>query len=96
MWAVWYAGISPGEDHNNYVVVATSGDSGKTWKEVLAIDPDGPGPARSYDPEIWIDPDGKLWVFWAQAAPRAGTWSLVTEGTRAGVWTITTDDPDSA
>src|SRR5690554_7764907 len=29
MWAVWYAVITPGEDLNNYVVVATSGDKGK-------------------------------------------------------------------
>ena len=95
MWTTWYAGVSPKEDSNNYVVVATSGDDGQTWEEVLVIDPDGPGPARSYDPEIWIDPDGQLWVFWAQATPSAGTWSLVTEGTLAGVWTITTKNPDN-
>jgi hypothetical protein len=94
MWATWYAGITPGEDQNNYVVVATSNDGGETWEEMLAIDPDGPGPARSYDPEIWIDPEGRLWAFWAQATPSTGTWSLVTEGTLAGVWTITTKNPD--
>lgn len=94
MWATWYAGVTPGEDSNNYVVVATSGDGGKTWEEVLAIDPDGPGPARSYDPEIWIDPDRKLWVFWAQAMAHSGAWSLITDGTLAGVWTITTKNPE--
>ena len=26
MWATWYAGVTPAEDSNNYVVVATSGD----------------------------------------------------------------------
>lgn len=95
MWAVWYAGITPGEDQNNYVVVATSGDGGQNWKEILAIDPDGPGPARSYDPEVWIDPKGHLWIFWAQAAPKSGIWSLITEGTSAGVWAITTKNPDN-
>jgi hypothetical protein len=35
MWAVWYAGITPAEDANNYVVVATSGDNGKTWSPVI-------------------------------------------------------------
>jgi hypothetical protein len=94
MWATWYAGVTPGEDHNNYVVVATSADGGESWEEMLAIDPDGPGPARSYDPELWIDPEGRLWAFWAQATPSNGTWSLVTEGTVAGVWTITTKNPD--
>jgi hypothetical protein len=95
MWATWYAGVTPAEDSNNYVVVATSGDGGQTWEEVLAIDPDGPGSARSYDPEIWNDPDGKLWIFWAQATSHKGTWSLIKDGTLAGVWTITTKNPDN-
>jgi predicted neuraminidase len=95
MWAVWYAGKTPGEDLNNYVIVATSGDDGKTWEEVLIIDPDGAGPVRAYDPEVWIDPEGKLWVFWAQAAPSSGTWSLVKEGTLAGVWALKIDDPET-
>ena len=94
MWATWYTGVTPAEDRNNYVVVATSGDGGQTWEEVLAIDPDGPGPARSYDPEIWMDPDGKLWIFWAQAKSHDGAWSLIKDGTLAGVWTITTGNPD--
>ena len=94
MWATWYAGVTPAEDSNNYVIVATSGDGGKTWEEVLAIDPDGPGPARAYDPEIWIDPDDKLWVFWAQAMTHHGAWSLIKDGTLAGVWTITSKNPE--
>ncbi|MCC5938249.1 MAG: exo-alpha-sialidase [Lunatimonas sp.] len=96
MWAVWYTGITPGEDLNNYVVLATSTDQGKTWKEVLVIDPDGPGPVRAYDPEIWLAPDGKIKVFWAQAAAkRGGTWTLVTEGTAAGVWALDIADPET-
>src|SRR5438874_2697415 len=38
LWADWYAGVTPGEDHNNYVAVSTSGDGGATWTEVLTID----------------------------------------------------------
>lgn len=94
LWATWYAGITPGEDKNNYVVVATSGDKGETWEEVIVID-HGQEIVRSYDPEIWIDPDGKLWVFWAQATYVGGTWLSVTEGTLAGVWALTTEDPDN-
>ena len=40
----WYAGATPGEDHNNYVVLCTSGDNGKSWNEVLVVDPDAEGP----------------------------------------------------
>ncbi|MGI5869882.1 MAG: GH92 family glycosyl hydrolase [Kiritimatiellia bacterium] len=64
MWATWYAGCRPWEDENNYCVLATSGDDGRTWKEVLVADPDGPGPRRTFDPELWIAPDGRLRWFW--------------------------------
>ena len=82
LWVTWYAGPTPGEDINNYVVLATSGDDGKTWAETLVIDPDGPGPIRAFDPEIWLDPEGRLWWFWAQAKEKgidAWTWAMVTE-----------------
>ncbi len=87
LWANWYAGKTPGEDQNNYMVLSTSGDSGKTWKEVLVVDPDGEGPLRAFDPELWVAPDGKLRVFWAQ-----------TEGHEAsvgGVWCLETEQPES-
>lgn len=61
LWATWYAGKTPGEDKNNYVVVATSGDNGKTWKEIFILDPDAEGTLRAFDPELWIDPEGRLY-----------------------------------
>jgi hypothetical protein len=68
LWAAWYSGTTPGEKielcPNSYVVVNTSGDGGKTWKEVLALDPDGPGPLKSMDPRPWVDPEGRLWIIW--------------------------------
>jgi predicted neuraminidase len=88
LWATWYAGNTPGEDQNNYVVVATSGDNGKTWTENIIIDPDNEGPVRAFDPEIWMDPRGRLWSFWAQA--------IGHDGTIAGVWAMTSDNPDKA
>jgi hypothetical protein len=39
------------------------------------------------DPCLWIDPQGRLWFFWAQSAGlRDGRW---------GVWTMVTKDADS-
>jgi predicted neuraminidase len=86
MWATWYSGSTGGEDANNYVVVSTSIDNGNTWKEVFVIDPDGPGPVRAYDPEIWVAPDGVLYFFWTQ--------TIGHEGQEAGVWIMTTNAPD--
>jgi hypothetical protein len=89
LWANWYAGVTPAEDQNNYVVVATSGDGGGTWEEVLTIDPDGPGSVRSFDPELWVAPDGRLFCFWAQM-------DKAVADRRLGVWCIETADPDAA
>ena len=88
LWATWYAGKTPGEDHNNYVVLSTSGDGGKTWKEVLVVDPDEGGPVRAFDPEVWVAPDGKLRWEWAQ--------DIGHNGSIAGVWFLTISNPDSA
>jgi predicted neuraminidase len=88
-YAVWYAGPTPREDRNNYVVLAVSEDAGATWEERLIIDPDGPGPVRAFDPELWLAPDGNLWIFWAQE----------TEGFRpkghCGVWGMSVPESEA-
>lgn len=86
MWATWYAGVTPGEDANNYVVLATCSGEDNIWEEVLVVDPDGKGPVRAYDPEIWIDPNGKLWLFWAQNVGHSGK--------VYGVWHIMSDNAE--
>lgn len=89
LFATWYAGQGAGEDHHNYIVLARSTDDGATWSEpALIVDPDRDGPVRAFDPELWIDPAGRLWLFWAQA--------IGHEGTIAGVWAIRTENPDAA
>lgn len=87
IWATWYAGPTPGEDQNNYVVLSTSGDNGKTWKEILTVDPDGDGPRRTFDPELWISPDGKLrWLWCDRTMPYN---NVATDA----LWMIVLDDP---
>jgi hypothetical protein len=65
LWVTWYAG-KIWEERFNYAVLATSGDDGHTWSEDVeyVIDPDGPGPLRAADANLWLDPEGKLWWFW--------------------------------
>jgi hypothetical protein len=89
LWATWYAGVTPAEDLNNYVVLSTSGDGGATWAEVLVVDPDGGGPVRAFDPELWVSPDGRLFFFWAQMEKGR-------RDTEHGVWCIETATPDAA
>jgi inosine-uridine nucleoside N-ribohydrolase len=88
-WATWYAGVTPAEDQNNYVVLVTSGDGGATWQEALTVDPDAGGPVRAFDPELWVSPDGRLRLFWAQM-------DRARRDAELGVWCIETSEPDGA
>jgi hypothetical protein len=66
LWAVWYGG-GLGEDQYSYVMLATSSDDGRSWSPLkMVIDPDGGGPVRAFDPCLWHDPQGRLWLFWGQ------------------------------
>ncbi len=87
LWATWYAGVTPAEDSNNYVVLSTSGDNGKTWKEVLVVDPDADGPRRAFDPELWLAPNGKLRWSWSDR----NSGGVKTDG----LWMIELADPES-
>jgi predicted neuraminidase len=42
---------------------------------------------RAMSATLWIDPQGKLWLFWGQ--------SLGMQDGRYGIWAITTEDPDA-
>lgn len=81
LWATWYTGgVTEGDE--NIVLVVTSDDAGKTWsKPLFAVDI--PGPVRAYDPSMWTDPNGNVWLFWAQ--------SLHWWDGRSGVWCMTTN-----
>jgi len=81
LWAVWYGG-GTGEGDENYVMLVTSGDDGESWSDLkVVIDP--PDPVRAFDPCLWHDPRGRLWLFWAQSYHhfdgRAGVWSIMTQ-----------------
>lgn len=79
LYAAFYSGGS-GEGHENYVAVVTSDDDGHTWTEPrLVIDP--PDRVRAYDPCLWCDPNGRLWLFWSQSYNwfdgRCGVWASI-------------------
>ena len=84
LWATFYSGGAD-EGNDNYVVLITSPDEEITWSEPkLVIDP--PGDVRAFDPCLWMDPSGKLWLFWAQ--------SYTLFDGRCGVWAITSANAD--
>jgi hypothetical protein len=91
LWATWYAG-GVWESWENYVVLVTSGDEGKTWsKPVMVID--APGTVRTFDPCLWLDPQNRLWFFWAQSMCAKEPDHYFMDG-RFGVWCMVTENPD--
>jgi hypothetical protein len=87
LWATWYSG-GRGEGAYNYVVLATSVDEGVTWTDArVIIDPDNIGNVRAFDPVLWTDPNGKMWVFWNQE------FGYTTSDPQKGVWGMYTDNP---
>ncbi len=81
---IWVAIMTGGrtECNENYVDLITSGDGGATWSEPkLALDIDGP--MRTFDPAMWTDPQGRVWLFWGQVYEfwdgRGGLWASVCD-----------------
>ena len=62
IWVTFYTG-GPKEPHpDNKVVVSRSTDGGKNWSDPeVVVDP--PGTLSAWDPGLWLDPAGKLWLF---------------------------------
>ncbi len=84
LWAIYGRDV---ESTRNFQVLKCSDDDGKTWSEVKLMILPRAG-TRAMSAAIWIDPQGRLWVFWGQSAGQA-------DG-RFGVWAIRTEEPDAA
>lgn len=91
LWATWYGGGLT-EDRENYILLSTSADDGQSWQTVMVLDPDAAGPVRAFDPCLWHDPAGKLWLFWGQemTQPKGRDFSTFV------TFAITTSDSGSA
>lgn len=85
-FVVFYSGGKTEQSGNFAVVIRSRGD-GKTWVSPwLVIEHDHPE-VRVFDPNVWLDPAGRLWLFWAQSRGKY-------DG-RAGVWAVMTEQPDA-
>lgn len=89
LWSTWYTGDVGEGAIGNYAMIATAGDVGQKWGKPIAIQ--GPKGTRIGDPLPWIDPKGRLWIFYAQFTEKTET----TPHLRA-TFAIRADDPTSA
>jgi len=83
LWVVYGRDV---ESTRNFQVLKCSDDEGRSWSEVKLMILPRSG-TRAMSPAIWIDPGGRLWLFWGQA--------VGLQDGRYGIWAITTDDPDA-
>lgn len=78
LYTVWYTG-GPYEGRGNYITLSISYDHGNTWlKNKLIISPTDGTDVRFYDPTIWKDNMGNIYVSWTKSH---GFW----DG-KGGVW----------
>jgi predicted neuraminidase len=86
LWCAFFSGgpLEPHED--NYLLLTTSDDEGETWAEPQII-VEREGQTRVFDPCLWHDPDGKLWLFFNQGN---------RQGKDHTVWAITAGNSAAA
>lgn len=85
LYTNWYTGMDT-ERGGNFVVVAISDDEGENWESPRFVITHDDPEVRVYDPCLWRDPTGRLWLTWNQSRE-------FFDG-RVGVWVATTDNPD--
>jgi predicted neuraminidase len=109
LWACWYGG-GKGEGPENFVMMASKPAGADHWSEpwlfVVAADLR----LRVFDPVMWVDSQGKLWLFWAQTHVKPENDSVaVFDGLRSnmpdtrfvwdgrgGVWGACCERPETA
>lgn len=84
LWVVYGRDV---ESTRNFQVLRRSDDGGRSWSDVQLMILPREG-TRAMSANVWIDPKGRLWLFWGQSAGQA-------DG-RFGIWTIVCDNPDAA
>ncbi len=75
LWCAFYSGGEKEPHPNNFVLITSRNSDGKPWSEPKIIVA-GEGETRVYDPALWHDPEGKLWLFYNRANTREKEFSV--------------------
>ncbi|MHC4871780.1 MAG: sialidase family protein [Planctomycetota bacterium] len=89
LWVSWFGG-GTWEMEGNYIMTATSDDDGENWSEIKHVIEPGAETLRCFDPCLWHDPTGRMWLFISQSFPpypdKSAEWCT---------WAMHTDDSES-
>ena len=86
LWCAFFSGGPKEPDPENLILITTSGDGGTTWSDPETIAAPG-GLTRAYDPALWHDPTGRLWLIYNHACLETKEFSVLA---------MTTDRSDEA
>ncbi len=75
LWCAFFSGGPREPDVDNEILITSSTDDGATWSEPVAIVSPA-GTVRAYDPCLWHDPNGQLWLFYNMASRKEGYFTL--------------------
>ena len=68
LFAGWYTGGMFEPCIDNFNVLVKSDDGGETWsKPILAVYTDRERMHRNIDIQLWVDPEGQLWIMWTHS-----------------------------
>ena len=95
LFVAWF-GNGVDENLDNYIMVAFGDSTLKNFSNVrMVICSPHVGKVRCFDPAVWRDPSGRVWISWAQST------GIITFGRffdrwsrRGSTWVIYTDNPD--
>lgn len=82
----WYSGGDKEGSPENYCLLAVSTDTNRTWSAPSLVVQGNKG-VRTGEPLPWLDPQGRLWLFWNEIHP---------DKALRGTWAIRCDAPDAA
>ena len=93
LYAGWYSGGRREPSLFNYNLLVRSDDEGLTWSEpILVINSVTDKLLQSLDIQLWLDPAGRLWVFYTQR-----NYNSLPQWTpeHLNTWAVICDDPDA-
>lgn len=97
LFAAWQIGGDREPHEDNCCVVSISDDSGKTWLDPYMIIDHEICEVRLCNPVFWLDPFGRMWLFWSQSnagdTEKMGVWASVCKDPGAPIDTLEWTSP---
>lgn len=88
LYCGWYSGGTCEPSPFNYNLLVRSDNGGRSWSEPVLVIPSVPvKKLRAIDIQLWLDPSGRMWIFWCQRCDfypkedyrHLSTWAIVAE-----------------